>query len=273
MITSNGKLQIKRFLARQAPEIANYISVGVGATAASVNDTKLAFEVARIPVLSISADPASDRIVFRGSLLPKSINTAYEIGIWASSTIESGKNLNIFGGSLPLSWTNGTLTNVNARAHANALKIDYVANGTTNSELTGLYEDFSSYVDSDSLAVAYYATTNLSSVRIRMGSDASNYYEFVLPAPVSNNYNIARVPRSSATKTGSPDWGAITYVAVRPSATAAGAGSIYLDGIRMESNSLDASSVLIARMVLTTPTVMDVDINSDLEYSLKVDIA
>lgn len=272
MITTNGKLQIRRFMARQAPEIANYISVGTSSQAPTVSDTKLGFEVARIPVLSISADPASDRIVFRGSLPSKAINTAYEVGIWSSGPADSGRDFNVLGDSLPITWTNGTLTSVNARAHANALKIDYVANGTTNAELTGIYENFSIYQDSDSFAAAYYATTNLSAVRIRLGSDATNYYEFVLPAPVANSYNVARLARSAATKTGSPSWSAITYMAVRPTATAGGAGSVYFDGLRMESNPLDGSSVLVARTVLATPSVMDIDIDSDLEYSLKVDI-
>lgn len=273
MITANGKLQLRRVLARQATELANYISIGTGTQAATVNDVRLAFEVSRIPVMSISADPTSDRIVFRGNLPAKSINTVYEVGLWSSSATDNGRDFNVLGGSSPISWINGTLTNVNARAHANSLKIDYVTSGTTNAELTGIYEDLSIYRDSDSFAVAYHATTNLSAVKVRLGSDSTNYYEFTLPAPVTNSYNIARLARSAATKTGSPNWAAITYIAVRPTGTSGGAGSIYLDGIRMESNALDGSSVLVARTVLATPTVMSVDIDIDLEYSVKVDIA
>lgn len=273
MITSNGKLQIKRFVSKQVNEIASYISLGTGTTAASINDTKLAFEVARIPVLSISVDPNSDKVVFRGNLPPGNINTAYEIGLWAATPVETSRTLNLIGSSVPVTWTNGTLTSVNSRANTNTLKIDYVGNGTTNSELVGIYEDLSMYRDVDSLAVAYYAGSNLSSVRVRLGYDATNYFEFLLPAPTANSYNIARLNRSTATKVGSPTWGVISYVAVRPSATAAGPGSIYLDGIRFESNPLDNSNVLVARSVLATPKVIDPDIDSDIEYSVVVTIA
>lgn len=273
MITSNGKLQIKRFLAGQASSIASYIALGTGATAATVNDTRLGFEVVRTPILSISVDPNSDKVVFRTSLNPGVINTAYEIGLWGSAPTDEGRALSVVGSNLPVVWTNGTLTNTNARANAMALKVDYVANGTTNAELTGFYEDLSRFRDIDSLVVAYYATTNLSSVRVRLGLDATNYFEYVLPAPVANSYNIARLVRSAATKTGTPDWSAIRYMALRPSATAAGAGSVFLDGVRIESNALDNGNLLVARTVLATPTVMDADISSDIEYALNVSVA
>lgn len=273
MITSNGKLQIKRYLAGQASSIASYLALGTGATAATVNDTRLGFEVVRTPILSISVDPNSDRVVFRANITPGQLNTAYEIGLWGSAPTDGGRALGVIGANLPVVWTNGTMTSTNARANTTALKVDYVANGTTNAELTGFFEDLSRFRDIDSLVVAYHATTNLSSVRVRLGADSANYFEFILPAPVANSYNIARLARSAATKTGSPDWSAIRYMAVRPSATAGGGGSIFLDGVRFESNALDNGNLLVARTVLATPTVMDADIASDIEYAIMVNIA
>jgi len=272
MITANGKLQIKRYLAGQSPEIAAFIALGTSSAAVNVNNTRLGFEVVRVPVLSVSVDPNSDKIVFRGSVEPNLISTAYEVGLWGSSPVDTGRALGVIGPDLPVIWTNGTMSSSNARVSISALKIDYNANGTTNAELSGFFEDLSQFTDIDSLVVAYHATTNLSSVRVRMGTDATNYYEFVLPAPVANSYNIARVTRSAATKTGSPDWSAITYIAIRPSATAAGSGSVYVDGVRFETNSIDNNSLLVARTVLATPTSMDLDIPSDIEYSIRVDV-
>lgn len=272
MITANGKLQIKRYLARQVGEIASFLALGTGSQAANVNDSRLSFEVARVPVQSISVDPNSDKVVFRSTFAPGAINMVHEIGLWAPSPIDTSRFLNVLSATSPVLWTNGTLTSTNARANTDALKIDYVANGTTNSELTGIMDDLSAFQDTDSLVVAYHATTNLSSVRVRMGTDSTNYYEFVLPAPVANSYNVARVVRSAATRTGNPDWSAIRYIAVRPSATAAGAGSIFLDGIKMEANSLGSTNLLVARTVLVTPTALSADISSDVEYSIGVTI-
>lgn len=271
MITSNGKLQIKRFHARQAPEIGAALAFGVSPTAATVNDVRLGFEVVRVPVISVNVDPSADRIVFRAQIQPGQIKTVYEIGLWSSaldSTINT--NLNLMNAMMP--WTNGTLTSSNARIGTNAVQINYVANGTTSAEVSGFSTDLSRFTDADSMVVAYYATTNLSSVRVRLGADSTNYYEWVLPAPVANSYNIARVSRSAASKTGTPDWWRINYASVRPSATAAGAGSIFFDGIRFESNNLETNNLLVARSVIT-PATIDPNITSDVEYSLKVSIS
>lgn len=270
MITANGKLQVQRLLARQANQIGGALALGVGTKAANVNDVNLEYEVVRTEIISTSIDSSTGDLVFRAQFNPGSIKTVYEMGVWSSTLATSaGYSMGLLGASLT-PWTNGTLTSTNARANLNALQVNYVANGTTNAELTGFFADLSGYTDSDSIVVAYYATTNLSSVRIRLGRDSSNYYEFVLPAPVANSYNVARLQRSAATKTGTLDWSSLTYAAVRPSATAGGSGSIFFDGVRVEPNSLSTNNLLVARTVLTTPHTLDADITSDIEYSLKV---
>lgn len=272
MITNGGRTIIKRFFARQVGQIAGSLALGVGTQAVTVNDNRLQFEVIRVPVTSINADIDNNRLVFKASLLPGLINTIYEVGMYSSALSTAAvRNLNIIGNT-PTSWTNGTLDTANARASSQALKIDYVANGTTNAELTGLSEDLSQFQDIDSFVAAYYAGANLSSVSIRLGTDSSNYFAFSLAAPVANSYNISRVNKSTATKVGSPDWSNITYVAVRPSATAGGAGSIWFDGVRFESNPLENSNLLVARSVLATPKVADTTINTDIEYSLGINI-
>lgn len=272
MITSNGKRVVKRFLAGQVGQIAGSLSVGVGNTAANVNDSRLVYEVERINITSVSVDPDSDKIVFRAMLPPGRIKTIYEIALWNNPlSIANGRNLGIFATTTP--WANATLSNANGRASQNTMQINYVANGTTNAELAGANEDLSIFSASDSLVIGYHATTNLSSVRVRLGRDASNYFEFVLPAATANAYNVARLALSAATVTGAPSWGAITYIAVRPSATAAGAGSIFLDGIRVEQNAINEGNLMVARSVLATPYVVNQTTDNDIEYSLVVSVA
>lgn len=272
MITSNGKQVFKRFLAGQASQIAGSLSVGAGATAATVNDSRLAYEAERINISSVSVDPDSDKIVFRAILPPGRIKTIYEIGLWANPiSLASGRNLALFNTSTP--WTNATITNANGRLSQNTMQISYVANGTTNAELTGANEELSIFSSADSIVVGYHVTVNLSSVRVRLGRDSSNYFEFLLPAATANSYNVARLALSAATVVGTPSWGAISYIAVRPSATAAGGGNLFLDGIRVEQNSINENNLLVARTVLTTPYVVNQTIDNDIEYSLAVAIA
>lgn len=271
MITNGGKTTIKRFFARQVGQIAGSLALGVGTTAATANDTKLAFEVVRVPLTSIAADIDNNRLVFKASIVPGQVNTIYEVGLYSEQIATANvRTLNLLG-STGL-WTNGTLDATNARANLRALKIDYVANGTTNAELTGIRENLSMFDDVDSFVVAFHAGSNLSSVRVRLGSDSANYFEFVVASPTAG-YNIARMNRSTATKTGTPDWSNISYVAVRPSATAGGAGSIWFDGISFEDNALENNNLLVARSVLATPKAADQNINTDIEYSLGINIA
>jgi hypothetical protein len=270
MITNGGKTIIKRFFARQVAQIAGSLALGVGTAAPALTDTRVQFEVVRVPVSSINADIDNSRLVFKATLTPGLIGTIYEIGVYPLVQPATMRNLDLT--SSLATWTNSTLNATNARAGALAVKIDYVANGTTTAELTGLNEDFSMFNDVDSFAAAYYAGANLSSVSVRMGTDSSNYFAFSLAAPVANSYNVSRLNKSAATKVGTPDWSKITYIAVRPSATAAGGGSIWFDGMRFEDNPLQNDNLLVARSVLLTPKVVDTTINTDIEYSLGINI-
>lgn len=273
MITGSGRQQLNRYLARQAGQFAGSLALGVGTANPTVNDIRLQYEVVRVPIMSINVDPNEDRIVFLAQVQPGQIKAAYEIGLWSSELDPlPAKTLGLLGASVPAVWTNGTLTNDNARANSNVLQVDYVANGTTSAELIGMEDDLSMFRDVDSVVIGYYVTANLSSLRVRMGSDASNYFELVLPDPVASSYNVARMPRSTATKTGSPDWASINYIAIRPSATASGGGSIYFDGIMFEPNSLSNTNLLVARSVLDNPHILDTSIASDIEYSLMVTV-
>lgn len=269
MITNLGKTIIKRFYSRQVAEIANYMAIGVGSTAATINDTQLNYEVVRYPLISINPDMAGDRIVFRSSIPAAIMTQAYEVGLYSVSggAPDKSRTINIFRTELP--WTNSSYVVTNARVSPKTLKIDYVANGTTNSEVYGVSEDFSTFSDVDTLAFAFYVGSNLSSLRVRMGSDSTNYFEFAITSPVAG-YNINRFVKSAATVTGSPSWANIKYIAIRPSASAAGTGSVFFDSIRMEDNTVSNQNVLVARSVLSTPYTVDPNVPNDVEYSLAI---
>jgi len=52
-------------------------------------------------------------------------------------------------------------------------------------------------------------------VRVRLGTDASNYYEWIISgANLAYGTNLHSNPKSSFTTTGSPSWGAITYISI-----------------------------------------------------------
>lgn len=269
MITDNGKNAIKRFFGGQINQIGGTLGFGVGTTPATPADGSLDYEVLRTSVVAVNGDVNNDRTVFKGRIEPGQIRYIYEVGLYESTQVATlSRAFNLFapGGGV---WTNGELDPTYARANVNALRVDFLANGTTNAEITGMNENLTEYTDSDQIVAGVYASPNLSSLRIRMGTDDANYFEFVI-TDLDVGYNVVRVARGTAAITGSPTWESIQYVAVRPSATADGNGYIHLDGLRIEQL---ASGQLVARSVLEDPIEVDAEIASDVEYALRVAFA
>lgn len=266
MITNSGKDVVVEFFALQRASLVTYLSLGVGTTAESASDTALAFEVVRLPVSSISADLVNKRVIFMADLSPGQISTIYEIGAYAGDASDSGRLVSV--ADLTATWTNGTVVTTNARVGTYGVKVDYTASGTTNAETVEIQEDFSAFDASESVAIAFFPTANLSSLIIRLGTDASNYYEFLISSVTNGSYNVKRFLKSAATVTGTPDWSSITYMAVRPSATAGGSGSVYFDGLKFESS----DGILVSRNVLGTPAVISTSIPTRIEYPIPVNV-
>lgn len=271
MITNAGKDIVKKYFGGQVSRIGGAIALGVGTTAAALTDTELAYEVVRVPVSSINADLAGNRIVFKALVPAGSIGTTYEMGLYSdTNTSNKTKVLSLVSQARGI-WANGTLTATNARADVKTVQIDVAANGTKNADISGLSQNLSNFVGSDAVVLAFQATANISSVRVRLGSDASNYYELLYNAPPVG-YNIMRANLSTATVTGSPSWAAINYLAIRPSASASGAGSIFFDSLTIEDNTTPIDNFLVVRNVLATPRVMDTSLATNVELSLGITV-
>lgn len=269
MLTTAGKDVIKRYFGGQVSRIGGSIALGVGTTAATVADKMLAYEAVRLQVSSVNADLANNKIVFKGSVPPGTIGTIYEIGLYDSvNTASRTKLLSLVTPARGI-WTNSTIVATNARASLKTVQIDVTASATKGADITGMAQDLSGFVGTDNLAVAFYATSNIASVRFRLGTDAANYYEFVYNAPVVG-YNIMRATISSATVTGSPRWSAINFISVRPTASAAGSGSIYFDSMSVEDATTPIDNILVMRNVLATPKVLDTSLTTNVEMSLGI---
>ena len=267
MITNSGIDATVEFFGQQRANLVTHLALGVGTTAESASDTELEFEVVRLPLSSVSVDLVADEVIYIAELTPGTIKTIYEIGAFTDDAVDSGRMIST-SDQTTANWTNATISTSNVRVGKQTVKVDYVTSGTTTAELTDLTEDFSAFDAGDTVAIAFYATANLSSLRIRLGTDSSNYYEFLAGSPVNGQYNIVKLLKSSATVVGVPDWSTITYMAIRPSATAGGAGSVYFDAIKFETS----DGLLVSRSVLDTPLSPDLDITTRIEYHLPVTV-
>lgn len=267
MITNQGADAIVEFFGQQRANIVTHLALGVGNALPTVSDTELSFEVVRLPLISISADLVNRKIIYIAECPPGNIKTVYEVGAWTDDANDSGRMLSTTDATTA-SWSNATISTNNVRVGTQTVKVDYTGSGTTTAELLTLTDDFSAFDNDTTVAVAFYATANLSTLRVRLGTDALNYYQFVVDTPVNGSYNIKKFLKTDAEVVGAPDWSTINYMAIRPSATAGGPGSVYFDAIKFESS----DGILVSRSVLTTPLDIDPNITSRIEYALPVTV-
>lgn len=278
MFTTEGKTFIKRYMAGQSGQVVGAISVGIGSTAAALSDTRMQFEFGRVPVDVIAYDFENDRLVFKGTLPEELYGQIYEVGLWTdeiNSAVGSqeAQLLTSFD-SLSETWTGGTFSSSNTRIGADSLVLAPSASATLSATLTGLSGDFFEYSSSDSFVLAYHITSaNTASVKFRLRSDASNYYEFTITSP-SAGYKIESFLKGSATVVGSPTWADITEIEVVATATSGGATTVTFDGLRIEdTDSVAPEYGLIARYIPSSPITKSEGFGQDIEYALPVTIS
>lgn len=278
MITGDGRRFIKRYLAGQAGTLVGAISVGVGSTPASLNDKRLQFEFARVPVIVTDYDFANDQLVFKGTLPDTVEGAIYEIGLWTTEVNALAGNqesriITTFD-STTEEWSPKTFDTENTRLGDDSLKLTPAASATASALLTGLTLNLGDYTPQDNFVASYFVgNANAAFVRFRLRTDASNYYEFNVAAPTAG-YKFTEFKRSTASVVGTPDWADITEVQVVVVAKAAGTASVQFDGLRVEDDdSISPEYGMIARNVLSTAILKTEGTVRDIEYALPVNIS
>jgi hypothetical protein len=116
--------------------------------------------------------------------------------------------------------------------------------------------NLSGYSAADEFVFAFYADNgNVSSIRYRFLTDASNYYDFTIPAAsISTGFNIVRLTKAAAVAAGAPNWASIVALEVTVSAKSTGSVTVNLEGIRVEDiDSPNPNYVMVARSLLAVP--------------------
>lgn len=277
MITANGKMFLKRYLAGQAGTAVGAVSMGIGATTATTADTRLQFEFARVPVDVIDYDFVNDLLIFKCTLDEDFEGKIYEVGLWTAEVNtalgnQESRLITTFD-SASETWTNNTFDSSVTRIGPDSLKHTPAASGTTSSVLTGVTLDFVDFSSLDTFVLAFNCdNSNTSTIKVRFRTDSSNYYEYSLSNP-STGYQFASWQKGSATITGTPSWADINEVEVATTAKSAGSASVEFDGIRIEDvDSVAPEYGLVARFVLASPTTKADGIVQDYEYALPVSI-
>lgn len=284
MITTGGKLHIKRYLAGYVPSIARSIAVGIGPAAESLTDEKLQFEVERINVAYTGYDFVNNKLVFKGALPTTFAGTIYEIGLYSTSVNqlagEYGSKLVTTFDSNTENWINlatsasSAFVTTGQRVGSDRLSHAYAASGTQTDALQEIFLDLSGHSNADKFVFAMHLLSGATtSTRFRFHTDASNYYEFNAGAVSGAGFKVVEMTKGAATVTGTPDWSNITEIRVNSTATSGGALSLEFEAIRIEDvDTINPDYQLVAREVLATPSVSQDGKTQEIEFALDVTV-
>lgn len=274
IITNSGRLAVLNSLYGVQTGFAESIVVGIGATAATINDTSLEFAVGGSDIQMKIIDPINEKLYLKGVLPAGDHYEVRELGCSKTNLVtaqqqgaQRGALIINFNSLIPWVDVDGTHTFVttNSRLSVDSLNYSITASGTVEGYmLTGF--DLSLLKSSVVFSLAYYAS-NLADLSIKMNTDNSNYYQYDGLA-VSTGYHIDPFMKSDFVATGTPDWSNITSVSV--SATATGStGTLTLDGLRHDTPS-GIDDGLLSRAVLDTPILKANGVTMDIEYILEL---
>jgi hypothetical protein len=277
LITDEGILHIKRYMAGEVGTIASSISLGVGTSAETATDTALDFEFERADIVLTSFDFVNNRLVFKAVLDADVAGKAYEIGLWTADADDLagayGSKLITGFDSLTEEWTNPTWVTTSNRIGSDSLRHAPAASTTATSTLSELFLDLLGNSGADKFLLAYNnGNANCASIQVRLETDTSNYYAFTITNPATG-YNVTELTKGSVTTTGSPMWDNITGVSVITTAKAAGSASVEYDGLRIEDvDTTNPDYVLVAREVIT-PYTKEEGRSQEIEFYLAVNVS
>jgi hypothetical protein len=248
--------------------------VGTGLTAATLNDTALEFEFDRAPVSIVSLDLTTQKIIYKATLSRLTEGAINEIGGFSfadANEVAGARMITSFDPDFE-AWSVGAWQTDATKVGGEALRLTPAASATSTTALTPLTLDFSEYRSIDKFSFAWNNNnSNLSSIKWRFKTDASNYYEYT--GATSVGYKVGSVAKGSMTAVGSPSWSNITIIEIAVTATAGGAASVDLDGIRIESGeSSNPDYLMVSRTVLGSPILKNNKTEMEIEYSLDVSI-
>lgn len=283
MLTTEGKVYVKRFLAMQVPAIAQCIAFGVGAKAEAVGDTELQFETGRVDVTLTSYDFATDRLIFKAILPEDLAGKIYEVALFSQTENPMAGN---FASKVLASFDSDSeewvkdsdgsaavYTTSNSRVGADSLRVAPALNATDAFVLNDMIYDLSGNSGADVIKLAYNISGGSpGSVGVRFRTDASNYYSFTTTAPATG-YRVDSFTKGSAVVTGNPSWESINGIEVRVTAGGVAVPNVDFDGIRIEdTDTVNPEYVMVSRELLATPFVKTDGKVQEIEYSLNVSV-
>lgn len=291
LLTKFGKRYLTQYLAGQSNTNLKDIALGVGSTAATVNDTQLGFEFYKSPVSMNSIDIQTSSttgvstygVVYKTTLPVDVAGIINEVGLFPAvslgSTDYASNSISTFEDNQ--SWADSTGAYPSSvTTPFPKIGTSYLSIGASTSQSKEYFYNFnldvSGYSALDSLSLAYYQSdTNLDYVFVRMYDSSNRYYEIRYPGDLSIGYKIKSLTLnnlySSGYGSGTPDQTAIVKVSCGVKAKSSGATVSLFDGMRInDEDSFRTDYGMISRSVLTTPIIKSLGKQMVIEYRLGI---
>ena len=289
LLTKFGKRYITQYLAGQSNTNLKDIALGVGSTAATVNDTQLGFEFYKSPVSMSSIDIQTNSstgvstygVVYKTTVPVDVAGIINEVGLFPAVSLNStdyaSNSISTFEDNQ--SWTDST--GAFAPTTTNPfpkIGTSYLSIGALSSQSKEYFYNFnidvSGYSALDSLTLAYYQSdTNLDYVFVRMYDSSNRYYEIRYSGDLSTGYKIKSLTLnnlySSGYGSGTPDQTSIVKISCGVKAKVAGATAVLFDGMRInDEDSFRTDYGLISRSVLANPITKSLGKQMVIEYRI-----
>jgi hypothetical protein len=266
VITKFGKRFLTNFIAGNEKTLSKSMAFGIDSTTATELDTRLGFEFYRTPVQFGSTDIQTENetttysVVYKATIPQDVSGLISEVGIYP----EVRKSLNIFDSKFitdfdsQLDWTNAP-----ELATANSKVGPYLLNMVSNNNAAREYTsnisllDLSGYSVNDSIRLAYYKyDDNLASIKIRLYSSATAYYETTITPPSGTGHFISSNILLSSVLSGAtspaPDSKNINKLGIVLTPTSGNTTSVGMDALRInDEDTFDPQFGLISRSVVT----------------------
>ena len=289
LLTKFGKRYLTQYLAGQSTNSLKDIALGVGSTAATVNDTQLGFEFYKSAVSMNSIDIQTNQstgistygVVHKTTIPVDVAGIINEVGLFPTVSLNStdyaSNSISTFENNQ--SWTDST------GAYASTtttpfpkIGTSYLSIGAAASQSKEYFYNFnldvSGYSALDSLTLAYYQSdTNLDYVFVRMYDSNNSYYEIRYSGDASVGYKIKSLTLnnlySSGFGSGTPDQAGIVKISCGVKAKSSGATAALFDGMRInDEDSFRTDYGMISRSVLANPITKALGKQMVIEYRI-----
>jgi hypothetical protein len=296
MITKFGKRFLTDYIAGNSTFNTKDIALGIGATAATENDTRLEFEFYRLPVslgsinIEDNGSGGFNYFAIYKTTIPQDISGVIsEIGLYpgqrSSTNSYDSKFITSFennytwldsSNNSPQLKANNTTDPFLSKIGEHMVQFD-VAQSSSKEYINSIVNiDLSGYSVNDSLTLSYKKKdNNVTKIRVKLYSSDTQYYYADFTPTSGTGDKIQSISMSSVFSNISataPDPTNITKIGIEVTASSGGATTVYFDGLRInDEDTFDPSYGLISRSLLSTPLQKPSGRPVDIEYKLKLE--